>query len=433
MGVGGLNFRRPPGDIIKHPPAFWAQRKTGSGVSDALEHITVVEFGAYAAGPAIGKYLANFGARVIHVESMSRPDGFRLQYPPYKDNKVGVNRSGCFALFNDSKYGVTLDLKRPAGLKLARQLVQRANVVIENLRPGVMKRLGLGYDTLRQLNPSLVMLSTCNLGQTGPHATHPGFGSQLSSLSGFTWLTGEPDGPPQLLYGPYIDFVAVVFGGAAVLAALDRQRRTGEGAFIDISQCETGLQFISSALLDYAVRGAVAQRIGNRDPVAVPHGCYRAQDGWVVLSCWEEEEWRRLCRALGAPDWAADARFADAAARRRHETELNRLIAERTGAEAATALMYRLQASGVHAARVNTMRDLFADEQLLAQGVWQEQDHPEMGRHRYRNVAYRLAQTPGAIRSAAPCLGQHNREVFCEWLGLEQGEFQQAEQDGAFA
>src|SRR5438034_7828127 len=211
---------------------------------DALAGVKVVEFGAYAAGPCISKYLANFGARVVHVESRQRPDGFRLQYPPFKDGQVGLNRSGCFAFFNDSKHGVTLHLKNSEGLKLANRLAEWSDIVIENMRPGVMARLALDYESLRERNPNLIMLSTSNMGQTGPHATHPGFGSQLSSLSGFTQLIGEPDGPPHFLYGPYIDFIAVAYGGIAVLAALDHQRQTGRGVYLDLSQYETGLQFI---------------------------------------------------------------------------------------------------------------------------------------------------------------------------------------------
>src|SRR5215471_7110824 len=211
---------------------------SGKSMSDALQGVKVVELGGYAAGPCISKYLANFGARVVHVESRRRPDGFRLQYPPFKDGKVGLNRSGCFAFFNDSKHGITLDLKNPKGLEVAHRLVEWSDIVIENMRPGVMARLGLGYENLRERKSDLIMLSTSNMGQTGPHATHPGFGSQLSSLSGFTHLIGEPSGPPNVLYGPYIDFIAVAYGAIAVLAALDHRRRTGEGVFIDLSQYE---------------------------------------------------------------------------------------------------------------------------------------------------------------------------------------------------
>jgi len=387
-------------------------------MTDALEHVRVVEFGGYAAGPAIGKYMANFGARVVHVESRERPDGFRLQYPPYKDGVVGLNRSGCFAFFNDSKHGVTVELKTSEGLQTAQRLLEWADVVIENMRPGVMARLGLGWDVLRKRKPSLVMLSTTNMGQTGPQAAHPGFGSQLSSLAGFTELIGEPEGPPGLLYGPYIDFIAAAYGTCAVLAALDHARRTGEGVFIDLSQYEAGLQFMAAPLLEYSATGAVARRNGNRDPVAVPHGCYPCRgDGWCVISCWDDEEWERLVQATGGA-FAAAARFRDAEGRRAHESELNAALASWTRDRVAADVMGLLQGHGVHAAAVSTVQDLFADPQLLARAVWQEQEHPEIGRHRYRMVAYQLAETPGRVRRAAPCLGQDNDEVFSRWLGV---------------
>ena len=401
---------------------------------DALAGVRFLEFGAYAAGPCIGKYLANFGAEVVHVESAQRPDGFRLQYPPFKDGRVGLNRSGCFAFFNDSKYGVTLDLKHPEGLKLAHRLAELSDIVIENMRPGVMARLGLGYEQLRALKPGLVMLSTSNMGQTGPHASHPGFGSQLSSLSGFTHLIGEPAGPPNFLYGPYIDFIAVAYGGVAVLAALDHSRRTGEGAFIDLSQYEAGLQFISGALLDYSANGTVARRDGNRDAVAAPHGCYPCRDSrWCVLSCWDDAEWERLCRAAGRDDWLADARFKTAADRKRNEEELNRLIASWTEGEDARRLVLRLQARGVHAAQVNTIKDLFTDPQLAYREVWQRQEHPELGEHSYRMVSYILSETPGRVRRAAPCLAQDNEEVFLNVTGLSEQAFRELEERGVFS
>src|SRR2546430_9431750 len=332
---------------------------------DALAGVKVVEFGAYAAGPCISKYLANFGARVVHVESRQRPDGFRLQYPPFKDGQIGLNRSGCFAFFNDSKHGVTLDLKNSEGLRLANRLVEWSDIVIENMRPGVMARLALDYESLRGRNPSLIMLSTSNMGQTGPHATHPGFGSQLSSLSGFTQLIGEPDGPPYFLYGPYIDFVAVAFGGFAVVSALDHRRRTGQGAYIDLSQYETGVQFISSALLDYSANGRVANRDGNRETMTAPHGCYPCTDNeWCVISCWDDQEWESLCHAAEQSSWLSDARFVTLPQRNENERELNQLIGAWTREQSAEHLMWRLQTRGVHAARVTSIKGLFTDPQI---------------------------------------------------------------------
>src|SRR5438270_4907492 len=159
-------------------PALVGQAAESTRVEekDALAGVKIVEFGAYAAGPCISKYLANFGARVVHVESRQRPDGFRLQYPPFKDGQVGLNRSGCFAFFNDSKHGVTLDLKNSEGLKVANRLIEWSDIVIEKMGPGVMARLAIEYESLRERNPNLIMLSTSNMGQTGPHAARPGFG-----------------------------------------------------------------------------------------------------------------------------------------------------------------------------------------------------------------------------------------------------------------
>ncbi len=402
-------------------------------MKDALEGVKVVELGGYAAGPCIGKYLANFGAHVLHVESTQHPDGFRLQYPPYKDGKVGLNRSGCFAFFSDSKYGVTINLKHPKGMELGYRMMEWADILIENMRPGVVARMGFGYDTLRMRNPDLIMLSTSNLGQTGPHATHPGFGSQLSSLSGFCHLIGEPDGPPHMLYGPYIDFIAVAYGGAAALAALDYRRRTGEGVYIDLSQYEAGLQFIGSALLDYSANGTVADRAGNRDPVAVPHGCFPCRDGqWCVISCWDDEEWRRFCHAAGQPSWLSDSRFATAAARKEHEQALDRLIGAWTRLRSPDEVMNHLQSGGVHAAKVNTIRDLFSDPQIRFREIWQEHEHPEIGRHSYRMVSYQLSETPGSVRGPAPCLGEHNGSAFLDWLKLSEAEYREFEEQGVF-
>jgi benzylsuccinate CoA-transferase BbsF subunit len=401
---------------------------------EALEHLKVVELGGYAAGPCIGKYLANFGARVVHVESRQHPDGFRLGYPPYKNGSVGLNLSGCFALFNDSKWGVTLNLKHPQGLEMAFRLVEWADVVIENMRPGVAARLGLGYEALRARWPSLIMLSSSNMGQTGPYAPHPGFGSQLTSMCGFTHFIGEPDGPPQFLYGPYVDFVAVAFGGIAVLAALDYRRRTGKGVWVDLSQYEAGLQFLGSPLLDFSGNGVVGGRQGNRDPAAAPHGCYPCRDGrWCVISCWDDDEWRRLCQAARQLSWLSDARFASRPDRQRHGEALNRLVVAWTHTQEAGTLMQALQKAGVHAAAVNTMQDLFSDPQVAFRNVWQQQTHPEMGRHHYRMVSYQLSDAPGSVRRPAPCLGEHNEEVFVDWLGISQAEYRRLAELGVFS
>jgi crotonobetainyl-CoA:carnitine CoA-transferase CaiB-like acyl-CoA transferase len=376
----------------------------------ALEGLRIAEFGSYAAGPHIGKMLANFGATVVHVESRAHPDGFRLQYPPYKDGRPGIDASGCFAYFNDSKLGVTLDLKKPRGVELARRLAASCDVVIENMRPGVMARLGLGYDALAAANPRLVMLSSCNMGQTGPRADTPGFGSQLTALAGMSHLTGEPDGPPMLLYGPYIDFIASTLGAVAILAALERRRATGKGAYLDVSQYECGLLFIAGELLDYHASGRVAARAGNDDPDAAPHGAFACADGrWLALSCWSDAERARLAGILGGKKPAEWARERDA----------------EQGAK-------ELQAAGVHAHAVNGIGDLFTDAQLEARGQWQRRAHAVIGEHAYCAPAFVLSETPGAVTAAAHTLGRDNEAVFKGLLGLSGEEYRDCEAAGAF-
>ncbi len=390
----------------------------------ALADVKVVEFGGYAAGPHIGKMLANFGATVVHVESKARPDGFRLQYPPYKDGEPGLNRGGCFAFFNDSKYGVTLDLKNPAGLELARRLIDWCDIVVENMRPGVMDRIGLGYEAMLETNPSLIMLSTCNMGQTGPRARTPGFGSQLSSLAGFCGAIGEADGSPMLLYGPYIDFIASVMSTSAILAALDRRRRTGRGASIDISQYETGLHFMAGALFANHRDGIVAERCGNRDAEAVPHGAYPClDDRWVTFSCRSDAEFKTLVRRFGLLALGEDRRFATAKARRRNVEALDAILAEHCRELDSEAIAASLQAVGIAAYPVNTIADLFHDPQLLERRIWRRHRHGEIGDQAYVFPAFDLAATPGEITGPAPLLGGDNDIVFKEFLGMTKEEF----------
>jgi len=382
-----------------------------------------VEFGVFAAGPAVGKHLGEHGATVVRVESRSRPDGFRVHYPPYKDNVPGLDRTGTFAMFNDSKAGVTLNLKHPRALDVANRLAAWADVLIENFVPGVMARNGLSYEAVRRLNPSIVYLSSCNMGQSGPKAGQRGFGSQLTSQSGFTFLAGDSDGEPMLLFGPYIDFVAVGFGLIAVLAALDHRRRTGEGQHIDLSQYETGLQFIAPALLDYEVNKRVGARMGNRSAYAAPHGAYpcRGDDRWCVIAVRSEDEWRALCDAADRPDWAADAQFATFRTRKANEDALDAAIGEWTARREAREIMELLQRAGVRAGVVNRLSDLFSDPQLHHRRVWRDLEHPALGRFFYEAPPYILSETPAALYRS-PLLGEHNVAVYRDILGLSDEE-----------
>jgi crotonobetainyl-CoA:carnitine CoA-transferase CaiB-like acyl-CoA transferase len=341
--------------------------------------------------------------------------------------------NGTFGSMNRNKKSVTLDLKSEEGRASARRLASEADVIIENFRSGVMERLGLGYEALSAEHPRLVMLSTCNMGQTGPRADTPGFGSQLSALAGFCGMTGKPDGPPMLLYGPYIDYVASTLGASAALAALVRSRRSGKGAYLDLSQYEAGLMFMGGALQDYFATGRETNRCANDDPDAVPHGAYPCRDGeWIALSCWSDRDFASLAVVMGNPKLAAERDFATADARRRHKQPLDEIISAWTRSKTADAAAEALQAAGIAAYPVVSMAGLFSDPQLAARQQWRVRRHREMGDQAYSFPGFDLTETPGDIVGPAPCLGGDNEFVFRDLLGLAEAEYETYKERGVF-
>jgi crotonobetainyl-CoA:carnitine CoA-transferase CaiB-like acyl-CoA transferase len=413
-----------------------AQDQPGATASKgALAGLRVIEFGGFAAGPVIGKHLGNYGADVIRVESRLWLDGFRFSYPPFKDNVPGPERAGIFNFYNDGKRSITLNLKHAQGQELARRLIATADVVVENFTPGTLTRLGLGYATLVAQNPGLIVLSTCNQGQAGPHAHHRGFGSHLTSLSGFTHLLGFPDGSPSLLYGPYIDYIAVGFGTAAVLAALYRRRRTQRGCYIDVSQYEAGLQFMAPALLDFQVNGRVAERNGNRHPQAAPHGVFACQSAdreeWVALSVMTDAEWERFVRALGSPEWATDPRLRTATQRKTSQEAIESDVAAWAGQRTRDEVVRCLRSNDLRVYPVNSMADLFEDPQLAARGFWKRVEHPVMGPLRVESPPAVLRTTPPLQERAAPLMGAHTAGVLSEILGLTPEQIDELAKAGA--
>src|SRR6266481_6115331 len=267
-----------------------------------LADLKVLDFSWAGVGPITVKYLADHGATVLRVESHARYDVVRLG-PPWHDGKPGIERSQFYASYNTSKLGIGLDLSKPEARAIARRLAAWADVVVESYTPRVMRAFGLAYEDLRAVNPHLVMLSTCLQGQTGPYAEFPGFGQLAAALSGFYEIAGWADRAPAPPYGAYTDYVVPRLAATALLAAVDQQRRTGEGQHLDVSQVEAALHFLAPALLDHELTGRVATRAGNRSDHAAPHGAYpcAGDDRWIALSVRGEAEWRALCAVLAQP------------------------------------------------------------------------------------------------------------------------------------
>jgi len=399
-----------------------------------LDGVRVVELGWAAAGPLVGTYLASHGADVIHLESSTALDPFRSTYPPFKDNKPGPDRAAMFSFYNAGKRGVTLDLKQPKAVELALRLIATADVVIESFPAGTLARRGLSIDAMRKAKPDLIVLSSCNQGQTGPHAQHPGYGSQLTALAGFTQLLGDPARTPVILYGPYIDYIAVGYGVIAILAALERHARTGQGCVIDLSQYEAGLQFMAPALLEYDANGTIPTRAANRDRVAVPHGVYPTSepDSWIALSVWDDMEWARLREALGDPEWAREPSLATAEGRRAKESWIDERIAEWSRGQPRERAVARLRAQGLRAAEVRSIGELFRDAQLVERRAWRTAKHPVIGDVRLMAPPFLLSAASQGPDRPGPLLGEHTEEVIRGIVGVDAAEYAALEAAGVF-
>lgn len=393
-------------------------------MGQALDSIKIADFSWFVAGPLCVRYLADYGAQVIHVETGRRVDGVRT-LPPYKNNIPGINRSGYFHNYNANKLGVTLNLEHPGAREIAVRLIRWADIVAESFNPGVMESLGLGYEEVKQVKPDIIMISLSSKGQDGPHSALPAVGMHLAALSGFVEITGWPDRDPSLLYGAYTDSIAGRFGAAAVLAALDYRCRTGRGQYIDLSQYEAGVQFLIPPLLDSAANGKVLRRNGNRHSFASPHGVYRCKgdDRWCAIAVFNDEEWRAMVGAMGSPSWADEARFATVVSRKANEDDLDYLVGQWTLGHPPEKVMAGLQAVGVSAGLVATAEDLHSDPQLEARHHFRVLEHQEIGESTYDSLGSRLSRTPAELYRAAPIIGQDNYFVYTQVLGLSDDEF----------
>jgi crotonobetainyl-CoA:carnitine CoA-transferase CaiB-like acyl-CoA transferase len=390
-----------------------------------LAGVKVVDFMWVVAGPWATRYLADYGATVIRVESSTRVDTIRT-IGPFKDGQPGPERSGAHATVNAGKYGLTLNLATPEGQAAALKLCEWADVVTESYAPGAMARLGLDYESIRKVNPGVIMISSCLNGQYGPHAKLAGFGTMGAQIAGFGDLAGWPDRPPAGPAGAYTDYVAPKFEAAAILAALEHRRRTGEGQYIDFSQSEAAIHFLGPAILEYTVNGHAPTRQGNISPACAPHGAYPAagDDKWVAIAATNDAEWQALCSALGHPQWASDARFATMESRLASRDVLDQLIGEWTSEHDQGAIEDVLQAAGVPVHRVAGSADAFADPGVAARGHLVRVDHPELGPVPIEAPRFLLSATPAPVPAwPGPVFGQHNEEVLRGILGFSEEEF----------
>ena len=386
-----------------------------------LDDVKVVDFMWALAGPGTTRTLADYGATVVRIESANRVDGART-VGPFIDNKPANDGSGLFGTYNAGKLGLALDLNKPQARETVLDLVRWADVVCESFSPKAMRAWRLDYESLRKVKPDLIMLSSCLMGQSGPTSKFVGFGNMAAALAGFYHLCAWPDRPPSGPFGAYTDYIAPRFGAISVLAALDYRRRTGKEQYIDQSQAESALHFLTPALLSSAANGQTEQGVGNADPNYAPHGVYPSlgDDRWIAITCKTDEHWQSLCTAMGRSDLASHGDFATLAARQQNPGELDKIIGEWSRGLTAQTAEVRLQQMGVPASVVQDSNDVSRDPQLAARGYLAEIVHPVCGNTVVEGSRFRLSRTPAIAARPAPMVGGDNQYVLKSILGYDQ-------------
>jgi crotonobetainyl-CoA:carnitine CoA-transferase CaiB-like acyl-CoA transferase len=408
-----------------------------NGKSPPLEGITVIDLTQAWAGTYATNLLGDMGAEIIKIEARNRPDPWRGSVDPelaalaphyYLGGDPGskpYNKNCLFHGVNRNKRGVTLNLLMPKGVSLFKGLVKQGDIVIENFTPRVMGNLGLGYEELREVSPGIIMLSMPAYGTTGPLKDCRGVGGTVEPMSGMSSLIGYPGGPPMNHGVMYPDPIAGMMAVCALLMALHHRRRTGVGQFIDLSQQETSTSLLIGTLMDYVMNGRVAKRQGNRHTSMVPHKHYRCRgnDKWIAIAVTSDEEWQSMVQVMGNPPWADSERFSTPIARFRNEEALDRHIEAWTMQHDKHELMMKLQAGGVAAGAVNSLREIADHPHLKARGFFADLDYREAGNIKTPGVAWKMSATPGRIWRTAPNLGEDSEYVLHRYLGITADEY----------
>ena len=406
-----------------------------------LRDYRVLDLSRIWAGPYCTKLMADLGAEVIKMESLSVYDSHRGPVNPargiaaYPDGEPGNepwNRNGWFNCLHMSKYGITLELTSEEGRRVFERLVSVSDVLIENFRQGSLERLGYDYRALRRHRPDLIYVSMPAFGNTGPWKGYLGYGIGQEQLSGMAHLTGYPGDGPMKSGINHGDPITGSHAAGVLLAALRRRRRTGKGMYIDVSQQESSVALMGPELLSYQMNGRETERRGNRSPWFAPCNTYRCagEDRWITIAATSEQEWAALAKEIGAPGLADDSRFTSAANRMANQDALDTIIGEWTSGRAAFQLAEVLQAAGVPAGPVLRGPDLLEDPHYQERGTFVTVDHPQVGQRQYPGLPWKMSATPGEVRWPSPTLGQHNHEVFAGLLGLTSDDVKALEETG---
>ncbi len=376
--------------------------QTEDGFSNPLEGIHVLDLSHVQAGPICGMMLADMGAEVIKVEALS---GDMYRHPI---------EGAYFQNFNRNKRDIALDLKSAEGRQIALKLAERADILLENYLPGALQRLGLGYETVREANPSIIYGSISGFGQTGPWRTRPAFDPIVQAISGCMDATGEPGRPPVRTRAAMIDYCSGTTMAFAIAAALVRRARTGAGEHIDIALMDIALYAMSPYVTHFRKRGKVFPRTGSAHPAVVPNQNFKVCDGYIYIAATSDQMWENLCRVLHLEQIGADSRFKSRALRTQNSAVLIKAISPAIEALEGRELEAQLLEAGVPCGRVRSVAELFDDAYIETRGMLEQSIHPDLGVLETFKTPIRLSGKSSPLRNRAPLLGEHTDEILLE-------------------
>jgi CoA:oxalate CoA-transferase len=392
----------------------------------ALEGIKILDLTRVLAGPFATMILADLGAEVIKVEIPLSGDDAR-QFPPFQGGE-----SAYFMSINRNKKSLTLNLKVEEGREVFLQLLRKCDVLVENFRPGTMEKLGLGYDRLKREQPGLIYAATSGYGQTGPYSQRAAYDAVVQALSGLMSITSsEKDGKPTRVGTSIGDITAGLYTAIGILAALVERQRSGVGQMVDVAMLDCQVAILENAISRYLASGIVPRPIGNRHPSIVPFEPFETLDGQIMIAAGNDSLWHKFCKAVGLDDMALDPAFSSNAKRNENYEPLRERVSAAMRRKATAEWQTVLENAGIPNGPIQSIDQVVQDPQMRAREMLVEIEHPSAGRVTIPGVPVKLSETPGSVRTPAPCLGEHTAEILANMLGLSPAEINALRAAGA--
>ncbi len=394
----------------------------------ALSGLRVLDLSRVLAGPWAGQLMADLGADVVKVERPGAGDDTRAWGPPWlkDDEDQSTGESAYYLSANRNKRSVTIDLGKPEGQALVKQLAAKADILLENFKVDGLSQYGLDYASLKEINPRLIYCSITGFGQTGPYAPRAGYDFLVQGMGGLMSLTGRPDGTegegPMKVGVALTDVMTGLYATVAVLAALAHRERTGKGQHIDLALLDVQIACLANQAANYLIGGVVPRRMGNAHPSIVPYQDFPTADGYMIIAIGNDGQFANFCRTVGRPEWAADERFATNPQRVKHRDELIALIRGVTVTRATSEWVAAMEAAGVPCGPINSLDKVFADPQVQARGMRIEMPHPLADKVPLVANPIRMSESPVQYRNPPPTLGEHTDEVLDSWLAMSQSD-----------